>query len=135
MASDTHNKDEQKKIKMINRYKIPAVIIQEIPEIEPELKATFPSLNIFKTIGCLAGYTKKCVREHNIKSVGKALKIAEHIYDKGDQEVRNAVENVFVFSFTSMFSMCNKDEQIELHSLMPLHLYSAYILQTYRSNN
>lgn len=118
----------------MNRYEIPAVIIKEIPEIEPELKATFPTLNIFKTIGCLACYTRKCVKEHNIKSVARALKIAEHIYDKGDQEVRNAVENIFVYSFTSMFSMCSKDEQAELHTLMPLHLYSAYVLQYYRSN-
>ena len=118
---------------MINQYEVPAYLVDELPEIENIFKTTMPTLNIFKTIQCLVTYTKNCVRLHDMNAVKKAMDIAENIYMKGNKTVKDAIENVFVYSFTSIFCMCERKEQAELHTIMPLHLYSAYVLQIYRS--
>ena len=114
---------------MINQYEVPAYLVDGLPEIEKELKAFSPTINIFKSIQCLANYTKVKVLQHDLKAVKKCFAIADEIYVKGNTLVKDAIENVFVYSFSGLMNLCNSDEKKQLQSIIPMDLYTTYVQQ------
>lgn len=114
---------------MLNQYEVPAYLAEKIPGMEQELKTVSPTLNIFKTIQCLASYTRKKVTQHDFTAVKKCFAIAEDVYMEGNTQVKNAIENIFVFSFSSILNLGSNEEKRQLQALMPLHLHTAYIKQ------
>jgi hypothetical protein len=117
----------------MNQYEVPACIEDEFPEIRNELKMVAPSGNVFKTLQCLAGYTRRMIAVHNYRAVRKSFLLAEKIYNHGNTVVKNAIENVFVYSFSAMLNRCEEQEVPVIHAMMPLSLYSAYVRQMLKS--
>ena len=93
----------------------------------PQLKMN--DKDIYKSIQTLTDYTKRMALEHNFKMVEKCLALVERIYDKGNALVKSAVENIFIFSFSSMRMLCNIVEWRMVQSYMPAGLYALYIQQ------
>ena len=118
---------------MLNQYEVPAYLLEKIPGMEQELKMISPTLNIFKTIQCLANYTRQKVTQHDFTSVKNCFAIAEEVYTEGSTQVKNAIENVFVFSFSSILNLGSNEEKKQLQALMPLHLHTAYVKQVLKS--
>ncbi len=118
---------------MINQFEVPAYLVDELPEIKEELKSITSQQNILKTISCLASYTKKKVVQHDLRLVKKCFTIAENIHIKGNKIVKDAIENVYVYSFSSLFNLCNREEKNKIQGLIPISLYSAYIQQILKS--
>ena len=114
---------------MINQFEVSAYMVDKIPEIQTELRNTYPTLNIFRTIQCLVNHTRQKLEQHDIPAVQKCFVVAEHIYCRGNTSVKNAIENVFIYSFPTILNMGSEDEKRQLQSHMPLHLYTAYVLQ------
>jgi hypothetical protein len=50
------------------------------------------------------------------------------LYERGNSTVKNAIQNVFVYSFTRMFQG-NPSERKILQGMVPITLYSLYIMQ------
>src|SRR4249919_1695130 len=114
---------------MINQYEVPSIIADELPELKPELKY-LPTLgNIFKAMQILADYTNKMVVLGKFKNVKKCMAVADKIYERGNMVIKNAVENVFIFSFSSVMDNSNRDERKSLQALMPLSLHTLYVQQ------
>lgn len=118
---------------MINQYEVAAYLVDELPEIKEDLKSISPTLNIFKSVQCLSNYTRSKVMQHDLRVVKKCFAIAENIYSRGNDLVRDAIENVFVYSFSSLLNLGSKDEKRELQALMPLYLHTAYVQQVLKS--
>jgi hypothetical protein len=118
---------------MINQYEVPTYLVDELPEMEKELKAFSPTLNIFKSIQCLANYTKNMLIQHDLKTVKKCFEVADEVYVKGNALVKTAIENVFVYSFSSLMNLCGKDEGKQLQAIMPLYLHTVYVKQIIKS--
>jgi hypothetical protein len=118
---------------MINQYEVPAYLVDELPGIEKELKVFSPTLNIFKTVQCLANYTKSKIIQHDLGTVKKYFAIAEEVYVKGNELVKGAIENVFVFSFSSLLNMGSREEKKELQAIIPVCLHTIYVQQVLRS--
>jgi hypothetical protein len=114
---------------MINQYEVPALLVDELPEIENDLKSFSPTLNIFKSIQCLANYTRAKLLQHDLKAVKQCFAVADEVYVKGNAMVKNAIENVFVFSFSSLMNLCDNDERKQVQAIMPLDLHTAYVQQ------
>jgi len=117
----------------MNQYEVPACIEDELPEIKDELNIIAPAGNVFKTLQCLSGYTRRMITLHNYSAVRKCFALAEKIYNHGNTMVKNAIENVFVYSFSSMFNRCEEKEIPVIHAMMPLSLYSIYVRQILKS--
>jgi hypothetical protein len=81
----------------------------------------------------LADFTRRMAVEHNFSMVKKCMKLVDRIYEKGNQVVQLAVENVFVFSFSSLMGACNILECRVLQSYMPVRLYTLYVQQVLKS--
>jgi len=114
---------------MITHCEVASYLVDELPEIKEDLKRISPTLNIFRSIQCLTDYTRHKVAQHDLRVVKKCFAIAENIYSSGNVLVRDAIENIFVYSFSALLNLGSKDEKGELQAIMPICLHTAYVQQ------
>jgi len=117
----------------MNTFEVPALIEDELPAIKNEWKYEQALNNVNAAMLGLVRYTKRMISMHDLPAVVKCMRLADKIYEKGNELVKNAVENVFVFAFSGMRNGCNKVEWKVIQARMPMGLYSIYVKQIYRS--
>lgn len=117
----------------MNQLEAAREITTVIPEAAAEISGAGALKSPFTLIRIITGHTRKMVVQHNEIMVRKCLKLMDKIYTKGDRAVKNAVENVFIFSLDHILSACNAPERKQLFRKVPINLYSAYIKQVYKS--
>jgi hypothetical protein len=120
---------------MMTQFDVPAFIAVKLPQVKQDLQTPGKATTVYQSIQVLTDYTKRMAIEHNFKMVEKCMALVENIYKKGNTLVRNAVENVFIFSFSSIMSIFNIVEWRIVQSYMPAGLYSLYIQQVLRSRD
>ena len=114
---------------MINQLEIPMYLAEALPEISPDLTSAQKS-NPYVAMNSLLTFTCDNIRAHNFNTVKTCFQVADKFYSKGNAMVKNAVQNVFVFSFTKMFHN-HPAEKKELMAIIPITLYSLYISQVF----
>ena len=119
---------------MIDQYELPVYIAGKLPQLKNELVCRNEK-DLYHTIQVLTDYTKKMVIEHDFKMVEKCMHLAERIYMRGIALVKNAIENVFIFSFSSLWALCNIVEWRIIQSYMPSGLYTLYMRQVLRTGD
>ena len=55
------------------------------------------------------------------------------LYEKGDAALKNAVENVFIYSLDSLTFSCKAVRRQEIFSMLSLSLNKKYLHQVYKS--
>ncbi len=110
---------------MINQLELPMFLEDALPEISTELKlennkSAFNSINALTKLA----HSKACVCDY--ATVKRCFSVADSLYGKGNNIVKTAIENVFVYSFTKMFQ---GDRANTLRGMVPMALYSVYISQ------
>ena len=120
---------------MMNQFEVPAFIAGKMPQIQKDLRTAGKEASMYQSLGALTDYTKRMAIEHNFKMVEKCMALVEKIYDTGNMLVKNAVENVFIFSFSSIMAICNIIEWRIVQSYMPSCLYNLYVRQVLRSKD
>jgi hypothetical protein len=111
---------------MMNQLEIPAYLHQAIPEIDNNIqqKDNTP----FKLMEVLAHFTADKVRSDDMTTVSRCFRVAENLYERGNGVIKNAVDNVFVYSLTNL--LCVRPEKRKyLLSIMPMAIYTLYIHQ------
>lgn len=117
----------------MNQYEVPAVMADELPEIKTELRHLSVLGNVNTAMQILADFTTNMIQQHNYNTVQKCMHVADRIYRRGNNLIRNAVENVFVYSFSTLRTVCNKAEWKLLQARMPVTLYSLYVNQVLKT--
>jgi hypothetical protein len=112
---------------------IPSIIASKLPQIKYDLPRDGGQNSVYKSIQVLTDYTQRMALEHNFKMVQQCMTLVEKLYDKGNALVKNAIENVFVFSFSTIMSRCNAVEWRIVQSYMPSDLYTLYVRQVLKS--
>ena len=112
---------------MINQLEVPMFVEDAIPELSAEI-AVNKKNNVYSLMTKLVAFTCKNVKEHNFSAVKRSFQIADKLYSKGNENVKNAVQNIFVFSFTRIFQSYPSEKK-QLLSLLPVTLYTLYISQ------
>ena len=113
---------------MITQYEVPDYLARLVPStmLQPEL--VHINMSIYKDLQHFTDYTRQAVDEHNYALVKRCFRLADKLYADGDATVRNAVENIFVFSFSSIIPQSGV-ERIILKTFIPVKLYSLYVKQ------
>jgi hypothetical protein len=117
---------------MLSQYQVPAFIAAKLPQVKKDLQ-THGSLTIYQSVQILTDYTKRMAIEHDFKMVEKCMGLVAILYLKGNSLVKNAVENIFIFSFSSIMSRCNIVEWRIVQAYMPAELYALYVQQVLKS--
>ncbi|MBO9594572.1 MAG: hypothetical protein J7599_16840 [Niabella sp.] len=116
----------------MNQYEIPAMIEDELPAIVHELETTRQFGNALHIMQVLVRFIKGMLATHNLPVVIKCMRMVDRIYEKGDRIVKNAIENIFIRSFSGLQKKCSKAEWKLLSTKIPITLYSVYIQQLYK---
>jgi hypothetical protein len=117
---------------MLNHLELPIFIAGQLPEMGRDLCRPGTPMTAYQSVQALTDYTKRMALQHNFKMVGKCMTVVGKCYEKGNNLVRNAVENVFVYAFSSMMCSCNIVEWRIIQSYMTPALYLEYIKQVQR---
>lgn len=61
--------------------------------------------DIYKVVSAFAGFTKEHARNQDLKEVKHCFNVAEKMLHEGNSAVKNAIENVYVFSLSSLLDV------------------------------
>jgi hypothetical protein len=120
---------------MFDQQQIPALIARQFPEVQSDLcrAGAHAPLTAFQSIQVLTDFTKRMALEHDFATVGKCMTLMGKLYEKGNAIVRNAVENIFIYSFSTLMCNCNIVEWRMVQSYMPSELYAVFVEQVLKS--
>jgi hypothetical protein len=97
----------------------------------PATPSTLPA--VFSAIQELTDQAKHLALQHDFAGLKNCMKRVQKIYRSGNASVKNAVENIFIFAFSSILPHCNQVEWRLVQSCMPTELYTIYVRQVVRS--
>jgi len=80
---------------------------------------------IYKQMDRFAALTKTMIIQGNITRAKKCLRVAEMLLVNGNNEVKNAVSNVFVYSVSCFMEM----HRCSISHLFPASLKAEYLKQ------
>jgi hypothetical protein len=79
------------------------ILGNELPEINPELEKLPNPRNIYVSMKCFAEFTKQLIKKGNLSEVKHCFNVAEKMLLEGNKTVKNAIENVYIFSMSSIW--------------------------------
>ena len=117
---------------MIDPQELPAYIGKAIPELSQTIEQQ-DCKNVYDIVKEMITYTSIQVVHHNTAAAKKCLHLAEQLYKHGNAAIKNAIENVFVYSFShSFFHDTGHNE--EVMKIVPPSLYNLYRKQVLNSH-
>ncbi len=87
---------------MIKETDILDLLGNELPEINPSLEKTEDVSNIYRAMTCFANFTKYLVSKGDFNEVKHCFNVAEKMLKDGNNAVKNAIENGYLFSISSI---------------------------------
>ncbi len=117
---------------MINQEELQEYIAESIPELSGICREHKCS-NAHDIAREMIQYTNRQFIGQNIASAKECLALAENLYKSGNKVVRNAIENVFVYSFSHSF-FCDEQKKKGLLAILPTSLYVLYKQQLLASH-
>lgn len=102
---------------MIKEKTFYATLILEVPEMITELNKTGDTNCAYKLAAFFAAFTKRMIRNQDHEKVKECFKLAELALKKGDYTIRNAIENVYLFSISHAIDM-NSNMYTQLEPLL-----------------
>jgi hypothetical protein len=96
---------------MIRESEVINILGEKIPEINAELEKLPHTGNVYKSVQCFADFTKELIHTGNLKGVKHCLNVAETMLEDGSLAVKNAIENVFLFSLSAVLDLTSPVSQ------------------------
>ncbi len=91
----------------IKESEVLEVLGNELPDINPVLEKTENVADVYKAMQCFAGFTKSLVYKGDFKEVKHCFHVAEKLLKHGNNTVINAIENVYLYSLSSILDLTN----------------------------
>ncbi len=125
-----YNIYKKKKMKenMITENEVPDILGEELPELNFDLEKVSAGGNIYNVLQSFANYTKSCANMGNTKKLRSCFNIAEKLISKGNIIVKSAMENVYVFSVSSILEKVSPIQE-QVKKMFPENLKYAYTKQ------
>jgi len=117
---------------MISQEDLSEYIEQEMPELSGICDRK-KSRNVYDIVRHMLKYTQLQVIKHNLNAARKCMALAENLYHKGNNAIKNAIENVYVYSFSHAF-FHDIDQRDEMMAIVPSSLYKIYKNQVINSH-
>jgi hypothetical protein len=117
---------------MISQDELPSYIEKSIPELSKEIKRA-KCANAYDMVKQMLAYTTLQVLRQNRDAAKTCLSLVAQLYKKGNKHVKNAIENVYVYSFSHAF-FHNEEKRKEMMEIIPLPLYELYKKQVINSH-
>jgi len=90
---------------VINENGVLDLLGNEFPSTNELLERKADSTNVYKTIQYFADFTKQLIQNGNLKEVKHCFNVAEKMLENGNNTVKNAIENVYVYSLGTVVAL------------------------------
>jgi hypothetical protein len=117
---------------MISQFEVGGLLRREIPSLASHYCPSKPSLEVYAFMNYFSDYTKAAIEQQELGTARRCFALADRLFRNGDRMVRSLIENVFVFSFSSMLN-CEQEERTHIRTLIPVTLYALYMKQVNRA--
>lgn len=111
--------------------------IQEIIKVAPgsaeDFKEIYRTTNSFMVINVFTRQIQNLILKKDKRILINCLNKMNEIYRKGDQNLKNAVESVFIYSLDRITFNCENTYKNLIFEKIPLGLQKAYVRQIYQS--
>ncbi len=114
-----------KQINMIKENEMMELLGNEFPAINSEFERTANPGNIYKAMQCFSDFTKQLIRKGNFKEVKHCFIVAEKMLQNGNGTVKNAIENCYLFSVSTLLDLTSPVSQ-KVKSLLTTSLKKEY---------
>ncbi len=121
-------KNKRMKQHMITENEVPDILGEELPELNFDLEKVSAGGNIYNVLQSFAGYTKRCADLGNMKKLKSCFLTADKLMSKGNNLVKSAMENVYVFSVSSLLEIVSPIQE-QVKKMFPENLKIAYTKQ------
>lgn len=108
-------------------------IVEVIPETELEFNESGKVATPYKVISVFTGQIRNLINSNDRITLMKCLRKMNRLYSKGDQKLKNAIENTFIYSLDSFTFCCEPAYKKMIFSRMSLSLQNNYLHQVYKS--
>lgn len=116
---------------MIDANELPQYLDEALPELSGICRKA-GCKNAYDYARQLIRYTQDKLKASNTKAACECMKLVEKMYKHGSHAIKNAIENVYVYSFTSAFFL--NGDKAKVSEIMPnllLDLYRKQIIYSH----
>jgi hypothetical protein len=96
----------------ITENEVLSLLSNELPQLDAEIKSMSNKVSIYTVINCFADVTKHMAKVGNLKEVRHCFNIAEKIWISGNNTVKNAIENSYLFSLSGILDLNSKIKEM-----------------------
>lgn len=105
----------------MNPDEITRVIKEAFPQLSETIKRKGAINNIYTLMAAFTSFTKEKLALHDLKNTIRSIKLMDKLYSRGDHILRNAIESIFIFSFSQMRGNCTPRNGKQFRRLYHLH--------------
>ncbi len=117
----------------MNQNEAVVAVCTALPEVTAAITNEGARNNPFALVRIITQYTREMAAQHNELMLEKCLQLVDRIYTRGARTIRNAIENIFIFSLDNILYPCSTAERYRAFRKVPLTLYTGYVNQVYKS--
>ncbi len=117
---------------MINQQELSGYINQSIPELAG-MCTSAQALEPNEIARQMINYASSHEKVNDLNAAKNCFMLAEHLYSNGDKAIKNAIENVFVYSLSHKF-FYDETRRNNVMRILPNSLYEMYKKQVISSH-
>lgn len=117
----------------MNQNEAVVAVCTALPEVTDSITNEGARSNPFALVRIITRYTRKMAAQHNELMLEQCLQLVDRIYTRGAHTIKNAIENIFIFSLDNILYPCSPGERSRAFSKVPVNLYTSYVNQVYKS--
>jgi len=110
-----------------------AEIIETIPETKEDFKEFYKTNSSFMVINVFTRQIKRLIKENDRKILMRSILKMNSFYSKGDAALKNAIENIFIYSLDSFMFCCEPTFKKMIFDRLSPPLQENYLHQVYKS--
>lgn len=114
----------------INEQSASQYLADHYGEIKEEIIGLSSRRNFAGIFQAIVNHINYLLSNGQIEKIGNRLKYMGWLYRRGNEQVRNIIENLFVRSFRGMKRRCTSEEWIYMYQQIPKNLKQIYLLQS-----
>lgn len=104
-------------------------VSRRIRKLSTTLKALQPTSQVASVLQVMVSYLRELCQKRRFKNVQHVLDVVGQLYEKGDREIRQGIEYLFLHCLSRMDHLCDQKQWHLVINHLPLKLREVYILQ------
>lgn len=104
-------------------------ISKRIRKLSSALQQLQQPRQVASVLQVMVTHMRELCQSRRFSGVHRVLDVVSQLYDKGDQEIKQGIEYLFMHSLSRMDHLCSQKQWHRVLNLLPTKLREVYVLQ------